>query len=273
MSTAVDSVLAWERATVLTVVELSACWELLDLGESPLHLDLPSPGATADEHRAIVAAVLGGLRDRGLAGPLGPVIPLADRLRVLARPDHQFDLRLSGTSLMTAISAVRARRGVLAVRHGSEVALLDTTPASGVPGLVELLGPLRPGPGWSVGLPAQVFDAARVGSPDDPDRFADVLNRHGIPRSDTDVLVAMTRGAVRLGQFGAAQRGPDERLRRAPHVVGLHRTEAGDYCQLRRGDGRGRDTVTIAPLDRDTLLGHLDRLAALTAVPTSWHRG
>lgn len=249
--------MSWESATVLTLTEFDVCWEALDLGEMPWQLDPPSPGRTHDERRRIVAATLDGLRDRGLAGPLGPRTDLADRLRVLAAPDQSLDVRLRARALVTGVGARRGHRAVIAVRHDGEIALLDVRAAEVPAALAELAGPITPGPGVAVRLPARVLDAARAAAPAEPDRFVLELVRHGVPDDDAHAMVRMCDGAGGVGQFGASARSRDGRLRRAPYVLGMHRTPAGHYSQLRR-DG----VVTIAPLHRHGLLAGLGELAA-----------
>lgn len=257
--------LDWDRATVLTLTEFEVCWSLLDIGETPGQIDPPSHGRTHEERRAVVASTLLRLRDRGLAGALGPHLELADRLHLLAAPDASIDVRLRATHPAAPVAGVAARRGsagVLAVRHDGHVALLDLPAAATHTAPAELLGAVTPGPGRAVTVPAAALDCALRGAPRQPDGFARELTRSGIPDRDAQTLVAMCDGAGRRGQFGGARRRPDGRLRRADHVVGVHRTPAGDYLQLRRNRGRDGATVTVAPCDPNRLREHLGALVA-----------
>jgi hypothetical protein len=247
--------LDWHRATVLTLAEFDVCRAPLDLGETPSQLEVPSPGRTPQERARIVAEAVEALRHRGLAGPRGPRPVLAEHLRLLATPESSLDVRFRGRALVAGLAARRGPACSLAVRHREEIALLDVPDAAAA--LVDLIGPVRPGPGHPVTLPVDVLDAAREAAPDDEERFTEALVRRGTPDPDAHALVAMCRGVDLRGQFGATS-WRSGRRRRAPHVVGVHRAGAGHYLQARRGN-----TVTVAPLSRSALLARLDALADL----------
>jgi hypothetical protein len=48
----------------LSAVEFDACWELLGLGDTPLTLELPSPGRTWAERHRVFTGVLAALARR-----------------------------------------------------------------------------------------------------------------------------------------------------------------------------------------------------------------
>jgi hypothetical protein len=258
-------ILDWPRATVLTLTEFEVTWELLQLGETPWQLDPPRHGHTREERQRVVADALQGLQRRGLGDDRGPHPQLAERLRLLARPESVLDVRFRDRSLTAAVAARSAHRCTLAVRHQDEIAVLDVPGHAAAEGLVELLGPVVPGDGARTSVSADVFDAASSTAADDPVRLGVELHRRGVPDADARLVAQMCGGADRLGQFGASGRSGDGRTRRAPYVIGLHRTPSGHYAHLpqRRPDGRGE--ITIEPLSHRGLLQHLDELGA--AVP------
>jgi hypothetical protein len=185
---------------------------------------------------------------------------LAERLRLLAGAELTLDLRFRGDTLVAGLAACHANRCTLAVRHGAQIALLDVPVDAAAPALVELIGPVTPGPGAVVTLPAATLDAARSVAPDDPGRFAEELVWRGVSRLDAGRLVRMCSGVRQRGQFGATARPGGGRRRRAPYVVGMHRTDDGHFRQLRRTES-GSTTVTIGPV---TAQGLVDDLADLT---------
>lgn len=246
--------LDWSRAVVLTTTEFEVCWELVGLGETPWQLDPPRSGLTIAERHAIVAEVVGNLRRRGLGDHGGPGSVLADQLRLLACPDHAFDIRFRSDVLVAGVAAVRDSYCALAVRHGSEIAMLSVRPDAAAASLLDLVGSIPAGRGREVRLPAEVLDEARVAGPRDHDRFVDELEWRGLARADAWSLVDMCRGVRLRGQLGASASARDgTRVRRAPHVVGFHATASGTFRQTRRRSPGG-DTVTIGPTSRARML-------------------
>jgi hypothetical protein len=252
----VTMLLDWSRATVLSLTEFEVCWELLGLGETPGQLDPPSAGRTVEERRRIVADVGVELRRRGLGDDRGPHPVLNGQMRLLADAGTTLDVRFRTDSVVAGVAACQGERCVLAVRHRAEIAMLSLAADHAAPALVELIGPATPGPGRAVTLPADVLDAARAAAPRDPDRFTDELVLRGVDRPDAAQLVRMCTGARQRGQFGATVRTAGTR-RRAPYVIGTHRTVEGGYRQVRH-----RGTVTVGPVSGRALLANLDELAA-----------
>jgi L-alanine-DL-glutamate epimerase-like enolase superfamily enzyme len=253
------ALLQWSRATVLSLAEFEVSWELLRLGETPVQLDPPSAGRTMEERRRIVAEVTAGLHRRGLGDGRGPHPVLAERLRLLATGD-ELDVRFRADTLVAAVAACHRDRCTLAVRHAGEIALLDLHADEAGAALVELIGPVVPGPGRAVHLPAGVLDAVRAASPRDPHRFTEELIVRGVDAQDATLLVQMCSGARHGGQLGATTRRTAGR-RRAPHVIGVHRTDQGCYRQVRRAVA-GRATVTVAPVDGPELVAELAALGS-----------
>lgn len=238
----------------LSAVEMDACWELLGLGDTPLTLTLPSPGRTFAERDQLLADTLAGLRARGLADDSGPCGALARQLRVLSAPEHQVDLRLGGAPYgdIVGIGAVYGQQATVVLRRGELIRLLPVRPARVIHTLLGAAGPLRPGTGRTVNIPAEVYDDAQRATTDgNLWTMADQLVERGVPRTDASAWVRMCTGVRSFGQLGTTF-WPEGVPRFGPWVIGFHRTDTGHYLQLRRPDRYGT-TVTIAPVDAPRL--------------------
>lgn len=233
---------------------MEACFELLGLGEAPASLQLPSPGRTVPERHEHLDAVLLDLHRRGMADRNRPSEELAVPLRVLARPDHQLDLRIHSPDGALVASAAAARgNGALAIRRGEEVTVAAVRGTALVSAVVGLIGPMSPGRGAAVNVPADLFDEARQATTDGHiSSLVDWLTEMGMRRGDVSSLIHMCRGIRALGQIGVIHYvGRSARLGR--WVIGFHRTEAGYYLLLRKPGTYGGETVTIRPLDAPQL--------------------
>lgn len=253
----------WSSATVLSLAEFDVAWEMLDLGETPVALELPSPGATTDERARIVRDAAATLRNRGLVARSRPVADLEQAMRLLARAEVFRDLVTTAPSRLLAVAASAGAQAVLAVRCGERVALVRMPTDRAVPELVSLLGPLTPGPGRPVRVPEVVLgDALRTGGTD-RDRFASELMRHGLDGDDTYMLLRMS-DVTGVGQLGATRRSAGAR-RRSPYALLVQSTPEGCYRQ-RRVPRPGADTIVEAgPTDPEALVGEVDDLVA--AIP------
>jgi EspG family len=248
----------------LSSVEFDACWELLGLGDTPLTLELPSPGRTWAERHRVLTGVLTALARRGLVERSAPAAAVAGPLRLLARPDHQLDLRFSGPDgPVTCIGAVAGGRGVRLVHNGDQLRLTPIRPAELVAATIEPIGPMRAGPGRPVNIAAGVFDAARLATTDGKLwTMADELVARGVRRLDAASWVRMCSGIRSAGQLGTAvsAAGPP---RFGPWAIGFQRTEAGHFLQLRRPGPDGA-TVTVCPVDAPRLTRLATELLAAT---------
>lgn len=214
----------WSRATVLAATAFEACWEILGLGETPWQLEPPRHGLTAAARQAFLAEVTVQLR------AAGPELPRW--LRLLAHPAWSVDVRLRADDLVAGLVAGRGTTGVLAVRHGGQIALVDVPAAAAVDAVLDLLGPVRPGPG----RPTTVV-------------LADGPTATGVRNACRDVRM--------FGQLGASVLDRDGiRIRRAPRVIGFHRTGVGDYRSVRLGPS----TVALEPATRARLAADLNEL-------------
>lgn len=258
----------------LSTVELDACYELLGLGGTPPMLDLPSPGRTVPERRDHLDTVLLGLRRRGLADTDQPNDQVAGLVRVLARPDHQFDLSIHGRpdDRLVAIGAAASGRGTLAVRRGDQVSLTSVRSAALVPGVIGLIEPINPGRGASMNVPADLFEAAWKATTDGHlSSFVERLTDMGVPRANVSSCIHMCHGIRAVGQLGTVHyEGQTPRL--GAWTIGFHRAETGDYLQLRKPGDYGGETVTICPLDPHRLNRLAEELLNAGPAPRPQHR-
>lgn len=260
MSTAVAAEL------MLSAIELDACWELLGLGDTPETLLLPSPGRDWAERREIMGGVLADLARRGLADRSSPIDALARPLRLLAAPDYQVDLRLGGEphGTVVAIGAVAGPHGAALVQYGDRIQVQSMRPTQIVAALLGLCGPIQPGIGRPVNVPADLYDAAQRATTDgNLWTMADNLVSGGLPRADASSWVRMCTGVRAYGQLGVTF-WPEGARRPGSYVVGFHQTEAGHFLQLRRPADHGgcRATLTVCPVDAHRLARLTEELLA-----------
>lgn len=246
----------WNRASVLTLTEFEVAWEQLGLDETPLPLDPPRAGRTPEERSAAVAAALDTMKHRGLSDGRRPRADLAGQLRLLARHRRALEVRYRHHTMVAGLAVTDGRLGVLGVRAGAEIAVVDVQPGRLAASVLDLVQEAPAGPGRTVSVATAALDGARRAAPADPDGFTAALVHAGVQRSDAVTLVDMCRGVLMRGQFGGASApGDGARRFRAPHVIGFHRTAAGQYRQVRRGP-----TVTIGPAGNDALRAELASL-------------
>lgn len=249
----------WARSTVLSVDEFDVAWELLDLGDTPAVLEVQRSGRTYPERDRIVADAIHTLRDRGLVRGSAPVPALAADLATPACAATVRDLVVTAPVRFAAIAATGESSCVLAVRLDDRVALARVPPGRAAAELVDLLGPVHPGPGPSVRIPARVLFDAVSACGGERDRFTTELMRRGV--DGPDALAVLRMGELTgAGQLGARSRG-----RRAAYPLLLHVTARGVYRQRRVPHDGGETVVEAGPVDAPTLSRELDELAARTA--------
>ena len=257
--------LDWSSATVLSLAEFDVAWEMLDLGETPVALELPSPGTTVEERARIVREAMATLRERGLVGEARPAPALEQEMRLLAGAEVFRDLVTTAPSRLLAVAASAGPRAVLAVRHGDRVALVRLPSARATPELVSLLGPLVPGPGRAVHVPEVVLGAALTVCGTDRDRFVSELMRRGLDGTDAYTMLRMSE-VTGVGQLGVSHRSPGTR-RRAPYVLLVQSTPEGCYRQRRLSRPGVETIVEAGPTDPVTLAGELDELVGIASGP------
>lgn len=257
-----NDVIDWPKSTVLSTTEFDVVRDLLDLGPNPAVLELLSPGPTDVERARLVRTTLHDLTVRGLFTGDRFAPALAEDLATVVAPDRQLDL-LAPNGLR-ALVGVRGRAAVLAARLGDEVALVRVTVEQAPVALVELLGPLGPGPGPVVRIPARVLADAVAACNGARGRLTTELLRRGTSGAEAAQVERM--GDVdAVAQLGAGRRVPQPS--RAPACLLVHATPHGCYYQRRPvperiGGPPPEDAVVHAgPADARTLAAELDALA------------
>lgn len=239
----------------LSAVEFDACWELLELGERPPSLNLPSPGRTHTERRRVLTGVLEGLRRRGLASDR-PHPVISALLTTLSRPRFEIDLSLGGGR--SALGVIAGNRGVVVARQGEQVWMAGLRAAAVVPRLVGFAGPMRPAAMRPVNIPADALDEAlEVAAPRRSVwAVADELAQRGVPRADAASLARAFTEVHDLGQLSVT--GVVEgRRRRAPWCCGFHRIDTGWVATV-RGAAPSGTVVSVFPVDAGRLAMRLD---------------
>jgi hypothetical protein len=252
------------QAIRLSPTELLGCWNTLNLGEPPSQLWIRPPGRTVEESTALLTRAVGGLADRGLSNGLRPHPTLANALRVIADAELILNIRFHdqrGTApTLLGLGATTGAHGITLITYDSVNGLtaplrlhaMDSTRvAAALLGLTATHGPIRPGVGAPVNIPAEEFDTALRRAPHgDLWAMTDRLRELGIPSRDATSLARMCSGIQATGQLGAT--GRHGQFRREQHGrwrVGFHSTERGWFLQLRR-DGM----VTVYPTDGARLI-------------------
>jgi hypothetical protein len=247
----------WDAATVLSLTEFEVAWEAAGLDETPWELDPPRLGRTWEERRGIVDAALASLAARGLVDDRRPVPRLAAALAVLDRRELSVDVRVHGTTVVSAVAARYRGRAVLAVRHDGEIAVAEVAPTRLARAVLDVVGPVTAARGRTVNVRPADVEAAVGAAGGDPGSLVDELVRRGVDPVDAATYVAMHRDVDRHGVVGVCAG-----RRRAPWLIGLHRTSSGHVVRVRRPAGDGRDVLTVAPVDAAGLVRRIDELIA-----------
>ena len=251
---------------VLSRLEFDLCWDHLRLGEHPTILSIPSHGATTDERRALLQDAWQSLTQKGLVdrGELDP--DLAGRLDLLARPEREVDarLRLDDGPRIRALAAVRRRHAVLAVLTADGLALNDIDESALASSVVSLLPPHTTPKSRSISLPAADLDRAAAAAGESSTRMENALRDSGLPRPDAQKVSSVLGSVVRMGQFGAAYREPQNGVpgqrRRGPYAVSFYDTPEGRWQFTRRPSADGREWSTLAPADQARLVHSVSEL-------------
>jgi hypothetical protein len=95
--------------TELTEEEFVVCWRALGLGELPLVLGLRPLGASKVDRQRLHTKTMTELQRRHLATHDEPNTSLSELLHLLAKPTHELDIRLAGSSqgMIVGLGAIR----------------------------------------------------------------------------------------------------------------------------------------------------------------------
>ena len=242
-------------AETLDQLALDFLWEALGAGELPYPLQVRSHGETVDERASLRARMHAELAARGLIDRHGRVEPhVEDWLGVLARPDLSIDAlflpEMPGKAV-AVFAAAAGSAGVVASQNGDDLHLRRVRGDSLVTEVVAMLPAAPRGATPSVSLPADEF--AAIGPR--PVRGADESD----PRSAAARLVSQPN--LRGGQFGVTARDRSGGRTRGPVLSWFDKPDGRYLASASRGRD-GRDWVTVAPADVQTLRHRLGQFVA-----------
>lgn len=242
-------------AETLDQLALDFLWEAFGAGELPYPLQVRSHGETVDERAGLRARMHAELAARGLIDRHGRVeAHVEDWLGVLARPDLTIDAlfmpELPGRAV-AVLAAASGGAGVVAVQAGDDLHLRRVRGDALVTEVVGLLPAAPRGAVASISLPADEFAAI---APRSPRGAAD-----GDPRAAAARLVAQPN--VRGGQFGVTARDANGGRVRGPVLSWFDKPDGRYLASASRGRD-GRDWVTVAPADLQTVRHRLGQLVA-----------
>jgi EspG family len=245
---------------VVSALELDVLWEHLRLGQLPLVVKVPSPGKTFEERARLEQRAWFDLEGRGLGRPVDLHPDIRDILGILAKPDREVDARAHAGRNLRVLAAATGEFAGVAQLSGEQVTLRRAS-ATGLPAAVLAALPALPaGPGQSVTMRTEEFEAAANGAAGTKDGFRKALLELDMRSDDVDALAEMIKDVSGMGNFGAAARDKLGRRRRADRVVSFFDTEDGRYMQIRRPSADGAMWTTISPADPRKLTHHVDEL-------------
>ncbi len=245
---------------VLSALEFDVLWEHLRLGQLPLVVKVPSPGKTYDERAHLEQQAWAGLEERGLGRPVEMHPVIEDILSVLAKPDREVDARAYAGRHVRVLAAATGDLAGVAELSEDQVTLRRTS-ATGLGAAALAALPASPaGPGRSVTLRTEDFEASAHGSEGTREGFRKALLDRGVRTDDALALAEMIKDVSGTGNFGAAARDRFGRRRRAERVVSFFDTEDGRYVQIRRPAPDGALWTTISPADARNLTHHVEEL-------------
>lgn len=260
---------AGEQPVTLSSLEYDVLLEHLGIESVPLVLKVDSPGRTTFQRAELAESAWASLAARDLGKPTDLEPELESMIRLIAAAQREVDARLwlgrSVRVLVASTGSSESDRAVMAVKDGDTLSLRPAAATGLAREAATVLPPMPPGPGRSVTVRSADLDAAAAMAGDDVARFQAALHRHGVRTDDAETLAGMVQQVELRGQFGAAARDRQGRRVRAAHVVGFFDSQHGRYAQLRRESPSGEEWSTIAPVDRRTLISHIDEL--LSEVP------
>jgi hypothetical protein len=246
----------------VSALEFDVLWEHLRLGDMPLVVKVPSPGKTLEERARLEEQAWADLEARGLGRPVGVHPEIKHVCRLLARPDREIDCRTYVERGIRLMAASVGGDAAVAVLSEGQLSLRRASASSLASAAVGLL-PSRPaGPGQSVTLRSEDFEAAANNAGGSQQGFRDALAGRGVRGGDAAALAEMIKDVRGTGNFGAAARDRLGRRQRAERVVSFFDTDDGRYMQIRRESPDGNLWTTISPADSRKLAAHVEQLLA-----------
>jgi hypothetical protein len=248
------------RPISISALEFDVLWEHLKYEDMPLAVKVPSPGATWTERKQLVGQAWAGLEQRGLGRPVDLAPGLGHALSVLSRPDREVDGRTWVGRSVRFLAAARGTEAVLAIL-ADDWLTFHSIEAGALPGVaIGVLPPMSAGPGQSVSLRTEDFEAAASGAGGTQEGFEHALRSRGLRDDDVKALKMMISDVKGTGNFGAAARDKWGKRHRGERVVAFFDTDEGRYLQVRRPSPDGSLWTTISPTDNRRLTHQVEQM-------------
>jgi ESX secretion-associated protein EspG len=244
----------------LSALEFDVLWEHLNLGTMPLVVKVPSPGKTDEERAELEEQAWADMASRGLGRKVDLDPDLEPMLRLLARPDREVDGRTYVDRGIRLLACSVGDEAALAVLSEGSLTLQRASAANLAGAALRVLPARSAGPGRSVTLRSEDFEAAANDVSRTREGFRAALLERGVRTDDADALTEMIDDVRATGNFGAAARDRLGRRQRADRVVSFFDTDEGRYVQIRRKSADGNLWTTISPADSRKLVHHIDEL-------------
>jgi hypothetical protein len=224
----------------------------------PAVIDIQPAAFHPDDRRAEAAGILADLRRSGLVDAHDEVDEtLAGRLRILGQAQQIVDVVAHIDGPVNAVLAASARRAVLVIQNGHQIAVRRARPL-GLGEQAARLLPDRPaGYGRSVSLPTKALKKAAAEAGEDGKALETALQRNGVRRDDAHMIAVMNQAPVHTAQFGVTVNG-----NRGEHVLGWWCTESGGYLTEELPSTSGEPWTTLAPADLPRIATQIDRLVS-----------
>jgi EspG family len=248
----------------LSALEFDVLWEHLRLGAMPLAVKVPSPGKTYEERARLEERAWADLEGRGLGRPVELHPEIERLLHLLARPEREVDARAYVNGNIRLIVASVGDDAAVAILNDDRITLRGTSAANLGSVAVGQLPARSAGPGQSVTVRSDDFEAAANAAGGTRPGFRAALLDRGVREDDADALTGMINDVLGTGNFGAAVRDRLGRRQRGERVVSFFDTEEGRYLQVRRMSPDGSMWTTISPADSRKLAQHVETLLAET---------
>ena len=239
----------------LSLPAFEILWEDLRAGSIPHPFDVQTHGETIEERARIKKAVHADLESRNLARRGRPEPELEDALMLLARPELRIvALGMPDTSADTLLRASVVARGsyaILATQDDRTISLNLVQDL--VQSIVNVLPPMRPGPGKPVTLPTEAL------KPQQQQGIRQTVRTTANP----DVQLfrqMMSNPPIGTGHFTVTlEQGRTKK--NFPPVTWVD-TAAGRYLNT---PGRTPEWITVAPADNTGLARQLSQVLSLTS--------
>lgn len=248
------------RPITVSALEFDVLWEHFGLEDMPLAVKVPSPGATYQERAQLEQRAWAEIERRGLGRPANLHPAIGPALGVLSRPDQEVDGRTWLGRSVRFLAASRGEEAVLAIL-ADDYLTMHTISATALPSVaIGVLARVPAGPGHSVSLRSDDFEAAANNAGGTKQGFEHALRNRGIREDDVTTLGTMINDVVATGNFGAAARDKWGKRHRAERVVSFFDTEEGRYVQVRRPSPDGSVWTTISPTDNRRLTHQVEQM-------------